>query len=407
MKTFASIARFGSGILAGLTLLMLSAAAGCNSGAPQLAAGEEPIATEPIATESVDAPVDADATAAVSSEVDADAPAPDLTELTDLTDLSELTELEPTVVVVPPPELLKAARKALLGVQRGVTKKTSEKQLQEAAARGIESLEDLLGSQDATAQEIQQAWDMKVKLEYHGTQRRWAGFTDRLIETRNRLWGTEFSKEAEYANSFFLKMRWFGPDVPVWKAVEKLTEHALTFPAGVTPVRMFLSYATELTKRRDYANAKSICQIALFNLKDHPEERSIEEYLGKLESPNSRGVRVTSRDNTGPQIKRRKDRIQKDLEHQVKEMKSMLPIQLDPITRLDKVTAGWHSIRYSYTVTGATREVLKKRAAIQKRVSAQLRTTFATQLLLDDGVQFNYRYFDTKGSLLFRFSVSK
>ncbi len=51
--------------------------------------------------------------------------------------------------------------------------------------------------------------------------------------------------------------------------------------------------------------------------------------------------------------------------------------------------------------------MLKKRAAIQKRVSSQLRTTFATQLLLDDGVQFNYRYFDTKGGLLFRFSVSK
>ena len=85
----------------------------------------------------------------------------------------------------------------------------------------------------------------------------------------------------------------------------------------------------------------------------------------------------------------------------------MVPLQIDPITRLDKVTAGGHSIQYSYTVTGATREVLKKRTAIQKRVSSQLRTAFSTQLLLDDGVQFNYRYFDTKGSLLFRFSVSK
>jgi|GEM_PF-2923673 hypothetical protein len=396
MKTSGSMARLGSGILAGLALLLLTTAVGCGSSPPELSAAEEELTA-------VDVPVAEEPTEPELPVESAEEPVP---ELPDLPELTELTELDPDVLITDAEEVLNTARKALKDIERGVTNKTSEEDLYRTVDAAIEELQGLHSADDVEFEETRQAWDLKLKLEYQGTQRRWKGFTDRLAASRDLLWGSEFTKEAEYANGLLLKLRWFGPDIPVWQAVEKLTEHAVAFPMGATPVRMFLSYATELTKRRDYTNAKSICRIALFNMKDHPDERSIEQYLGKLESPNSRNVRVTMRDNV-PQIKRRKDRLQKQLERETKQMQSMVPLQIDPITRLDKVTAGWHSIQYSYTVTGATREVLKKRAAIQKRVSSQLRTTFATQLLLDDGVQFNYRYFDTKGSLLFRFSVSK
>jgi hypothetical protein len=390
------MARLGSGILAGLALLVLTTAAGCGSSPPELGAAEEELAA-------ADAPAVEELT---DPELPAESAEEAVPDLPDIPELTVLTTLGPDVVVVDAEEVLNTARKALKDIERGVTNKTSEKDLHRTVEAAIEELQSLLSADDVSFEETRQAWDLKLKLEYQETQRQWKGFTDRLAASRDLLWGSEFTKEAEYANGLLLKLRWFGPDVPVWQAVEKLTEHAVAFPMGATPVRMFLSYATELTKRRDYTNARSICQIALFNMKDHPEERSIENYLAKLESPNSRNVGVTMRDAV-PQIKRRKDPVQKRLEREIKQMQSMVPLQIDPITRLDKVTAGWHSIQYSYTVTGATREVLRKRAAIQKRVSSQLRTTFATQLLLDDGVRFNYRYFDTKGSLLFRFSVSK
>lgn len=403
MNPSGTLNRFGTGILAGLALLILSTAAGCGSSAPELAAGEEEFAAvEPTEAPAVADLGESDLTEPLPDEL-SEEPIPDLPELTDLT---ELTELNPDVVIIPPEELLETASKGLVSLEKGPTKKISTSDLQESTAAALEALDRLLNGEDASTEERQQAWDLKLKLEFLAIQQNWPGYTERLADTRDRLWDTEFTREAEYANSLLMKTRLYGKDVPVWQAVEKLTEHAVAFPTGVTPVRMFLSYATELTKRRDYTNAKKVCEIALFNMKDHPQERQIEEYLAKLESPDARGVRITSRDKVAP-IRRRKDSVQRLLEKEVKQMQPMLPLQLDPITRLDKVTAGWHTIKYSYTVTGATREVLKKRASIQKRVSSQLRTTFSTQMLLDDGVQFSYRYFDTKGSLLFRFSVSK
>lgn len=422
MTTHRSFSRFGSAILAGLALLMLSTAAGCGSSPPELAADEEFGAVEPPAVPAV--PEEGALPVAEEPEVPApedpveetaEAAIPDVLEVVDeeplpeiegLTDLSELAEIEPDVVIIPPEELLLTARKALKAIETGPTKNKTERDLHDDAQVALEDLEKLFDNVEATTEDHQQAWDLKLKIEYLGIQRRWLGFKDRLTETSDRLWDSEFSTEAEYASSLVLKVKWFGPDVPVWQATEKLTDHAVQFPTGPTPVRMFLSYATELTRRRDYANARKVCNIALFNMKDHPEEAEIEAYLTKLESPNSRGVRVTAREDFNP-IRRRKDAIQRQLESELKKMKPMLPLQLDPITRLDKVTIGWHSIKYSYTVTGATREILKKRPSIQKRVSQQLRANFSTQEMLQKGVQFNYRYFDTKGSLLFRFSISQ
>lgn len=405
MTTSGSFTRYGSGALAGLTLLALAAAVGCGSSAPEVAAATDEFA----AVEAGSLPVEAGVAAADSasaepvSEVSLEEPIP---EIEGLTDLSELSELEPDVIIIPPDEQLLAGRQALKAIETGPTKKKSERDIHEQSQVALEAFDRLLNGDEATNEDRQQAWDLKLKIEYLGIQRRWMGFGDRLAETRDRLWSSEFRTEAEYANGLLMKLRWFGPDVPVWQAVQKLTEHSVAFPTGVTPVRMFLSYATELTRRRDYATARKVCNIALFNMKDHPQEREIEVYLAKLESPNSRGVEVTSREDYSP-IRRRKDKVQRDLEREVKKMQPMLPLQLDPITRLDKVTSSWHTIKYSYTVTGATREVLKKRASIQSRVSSQLRGTFATQILLDQGVQFEYRYFDTKGSLLFRFEVSQ
>ena len=414
MTSHDSHTHLSSAVLAGLALLVLSTSAGCGSSPPELAAGEDFSAVEPadpsesnafpVSEETVVPEPESPAEQPVVKIAEADLePLPEIEGLTDLTDLSELAEIDPDIVVVPPDELLTTARKALAAIEKGPTKKTSERDLHENAQVALESLDKLFDSDEASEEQRQEGWDLKLKIEYLGIQRRWLGFRDRLQETRDRLWDSNFQKEAEYANSLVLKEKWFGPDIPVWQVTEKLAEHAVKFPTGTTPVRMFLSYATELTRRRDYFNARTVCNIALFNMKDHPEEGQIESYLVKLESPNSRSVRVTSRDYSP--IRRRKDAVQRQLEKELKKMKPMLP--LDPITRLDKVTLGWHSIRYSYTVTGATREILKKRPSIQARVSQQLRANIQTQEMLQKGVEFSYRYFDTKGSLLFRFAISQ
>ncbi len=254
MKTSGSLTRLGSGILAGFALLVLTTAAGCGSSPLELSAAEaELAAVEPSEAPAPEAPTEPELPA---EPVEEPAPEP---ELPDLPELTELTELPPEVVAVPPDKVLNTARKALKDIERGVTKKTSERDLHDTVEDSVDAPHELLLRDDASSEEKRQAWDLKLKLEYHGAQRRWTGYTDRLAASHDSLWVTEFVNEAEYANGLILKLRWFGPDVPVWQAAEKLAEHAVAFPMGATPVRMFLSYATELTKRRDYTNAKSIC----------------------------------------------------------------------------------------------------------------------------------------------------
>ena len=201
--------------------------------------------------------------------------------------------------------------------------------------------------------------------------------------------------EAEYGHGLQLVTQFFSSQTPAWKAVERITEYAKRFPNGTTGVRMYLAYAGTLVKRGDRTNAERCCNVALWELKDHPEIERVRDFVIRIPI-----MKVPTQTSSAP-----KTALQKQLEAEVKAIRGKLPLKLDHVTTLTNIDSSATSIDYRYEVTAPRSEVMKHKDRIEKTITTTARQTLQTRLLLKGGISLNYAYYDKNGSLLFRFSV--
>ena len=182
-----------------------------------------------------------------------------------------------------------------------------------------------------------------------GAENRWPKFAERLSRTVEQLKQTAFTEEAEYADGLLLVHRCFERQMPVHEVVENLTQHAREFPGGDTCAKLFLAYTKKLAERGQKNYAKQCCQAAIWALHDHPDVDSIRHQVSVLDAK-ANIARNWAAFSASAQLKP-DDAIQRELNQQVAQVRSMLPIRVDSATTLTDVSAGSHSIDYRYTVT--------------------------------------------------------
>ncbi|MFT4555467.1 MAG: hypothetical protein ACKVII_05495 [Planctomycetales bacterium] len=272
-------------------------------------------------------------------------------------------------------------------------------------AAGVLACAELVEHEAATDDQLREAWKSKAVFLYRAAEYGWPEFDDRLSRTVDQLKQTVFVEEAEYADGLLLVHRCFERKMPVHEVVEKLTEHAREFPGGDTCARLFVAYAQKLEDRGLKSSAKLCCQAAIWTLHDHPEIESIRHQLSVLDAK-ANIARNWAAVSASVQLKP-DDAVQRELDVQVAQVRSMLPIRVDSATTLTDVSAGSHSINYRYTVTISAQQMEFQKESIRQKVTQLARSVSATRMILAKGVALNYSYHSPDGRQLLFFSVTK
>jgi hypothetical protein len=272
-------------------------------------------------------------------------------------------------------------------------------------AAGVLACAELVEHEAATDDQLREAWKSKAVFLYRAAEYGWPEFDDRLSRTVDQLKQTVFVEEAEYADGLLLVHRCFERKMPVHEVVEKLTEHAREFPGGDTCARLFVAYAQKLEDRGLKSSAKLCCQAAIWTLHDHPEIESIRHQLSVLDAK-ANIARNWAAVSASVQLKP-DDAVQRELDVQVAQVRSMLPIRVDSATTLTDVSAGSHSINYRYTVTISAQQMEFQKESIRQKVAQLARSVSATRMILAKGVALNYSYHSPDGRQLLFFSVTK
>jgi len=310
-----------------------------------------------------------------------------------------------------PEELLADVRETLAATRNKkrpkgrIIRETWQAAQEQYVAAGVLACAELVEHEAATDDQLREAWKSKAVLLYRAAEYGWPEFDDRLSRTVDQLKQTSFTEEAEYADGLLLVHRCFERKMPVHEVVEKLTEHAREFPGGDTCARLFVAYAKKLEDRGLKSSAKLCCQAAIWTLHDHPEIDSIRHQLSVLDAK-ANIARNWAAVSASVQLKP-DDAVQRELDVQVAQVRSMLPIRVDSATTLSDVSAGSHSINYRYTVTISAQQMEFQKDSIRRKVTQLARSVSATRMILAKGVALNYSYHSPEGTQLLFFSVTK
>lgn len=319
------------------------------------------------------------------------------------------TDFEPTLRS--PDELLEDIRESLAETRNRkcpkgrIIRETWQAAQEQYVAAGVLACAELAEHEEATDEQLREAWKSKAVLLYRAAEYGWPEFDDRLHRTVDQIKQTRFIEEAEYADGLLLVHRCFERKMPVHEVVEKLTQHAHEFPGGDTCAKLFVAYARKLEERGLKSSAKLCCQAAIWTLHDHPEIAAIRHQLSVLNAK-ANIARNWVAASAAVQLKP-DDAIQRELDLQVAQIRSSLPIRVDSATTLTDVSAGSRSINYRYTVTITAQQMKSQKAIIQQKVTQLARSVSATRIILTKGVSLNYSYHATDGRQLLFFSVTK
>lgn len=320
-----------------------------------------------------------------------------------------LAEIEPPRRT--PIELLDSVRDALAETRskkrpkgRYAREKWKAAQEQHIAA-GVLACSEITDHEDSTDRQLREAWKSKAVLLYRAAEYGWPEFDKRLSWTVDQLKQTAFTEEAEYADGLLLVHRCFERKMPIHEVVARLTQHAQEFPGGDTCAKLFLAYANKLDDRGMRENARLCCRAAIWTLHDHPEVQSIRRQLTAFEAKTEM-ARNWAAVSATVQLKP-DDALQRELDQQVAQVRSMLPIRVDSVTSLTQISSGTHSINYRYTVTLTAEQMEQQKASIQQKVTHLARSVGATRMALAKGVTLNYSYHDAAGNRLLAFSVTQ
>ena len=310
-----------------------------------------------------------------------------------------------------PEELLADLRETLAATRNKkrpkgrVIRETWQAAQEQYVAAGVLACAELVEHEAATDEQLREAWKSKAVLLYRAAEYGWPEFDDRLSRTVDQLKQTVFIEEAEYADGLLLVHRCFERNMPVHEVVEELTEHAREFPGGDTCAKLFVAFAKKLEERGLKSSAKLCCKAAIWTLHDHPEIDSIRHQLSVLDAK-ANIARNWAAVSASVQLKP-DDAVQRELDAQVAQIRSMLPIRVDSATTLSDVSAGSHSINYRYTVTISAQQMEFQKDSIRQKVTQLARSVSATRMILAKGVALNYSYPSPEGTQLLFFSVTK
>jgi hypothetical protein len=185
-------------------------------------------------------------------------------------------------------------------------------------------------------------------------------------------------------------------DQTVHEVVAELTRHTKTFPNGKSSARLFLAYIQVLVEKNQKADASSVCQVALWQLHEHPELGHIRSYIGRMEKGEVRRVE-----------KRKRDIIQKLIDNQVAHVKTSLPLQIDELTILYDIESEYRLIICKYRVALDFDEFREEQRMIEEEVSRKARSSSVTKKMLDKGIRLKYMYFGKNGKPYHDFIVQK
>jgi hypothetical protein len=332
-------------------------------------------------------------------------------ELTDGTEAALKDTLPTEAVPQSPEELLEIIHESLTETRSRKRPKgryireTWQVAQEQYVAAGVLACADLVEHEEATDEQLREAWKSKAVLLYRAAEYEWPEFDERLSRTVEQLKQTPFVEEAEYADGLLLVHRCFERKMPVHEVVDKLTRHAREFPGGDTCARLFVAYAKKLEDRGQKDNAKLCCQAALWTLHDHPEIESIRHQLSVFDAKDELArnwVAFSATVQLQPD-----DAVQRELDQQVAQVRGMLPIRVDAATTLTEVSTGTHSINYRYTVKISAQQMELQKDSIQQKVTQLARSVGATRIVLAKGVTLNYSYHDPNGNQLLFFSVKE
>lgn len=375
----------------GLSLLLLCSATGCEAVFGQ-AGNASTASSDEVQESDEEAPIDDESETVDKETVDASA-----------------TEVE--VVLQSPEELLENIRESLAETRNKkrpkgrIIRETWQAAQEQYVAAGVLACAEMAEHEEATDEQLREAWKSKAVLLYRAAEYGWPEFDDRLHRTVEQLKQTPFIEEAEYADGLLLVHRCFERKMPVHEVVEKLTQHAQEFPGGDTCAKLFVAYAKKLEERGLKSSARLCCQAAIWTLHDHPEIDAIRHQLSVLDAK-ANIARNWVAASAAVQLKP-DDAVQRELDLQVAQIRGSLPIRVDSATTLTDVSAGSHSINYRYTVTITAQQMEFQKASIQRKVTQLARSVSATRMILAKGVSLNYSYHATDGTQLLFFSVTK
>lgn len=316
-----------------------------------------------------------------------------------------------TVAIQSPAELLELIRESLAETRSRKPPKgryirdTWQAAQEQFIAAGVLACSNLVEHEDASDEQLREAWKSKAVLLYRAAEYDWPEFDERLSRTVDQLKQTPFVEEAEYADGLLLVHRCFERRMPVHEVVDKLTRHAHEFPGGDTCAKLFIAYAKKLEDRGLKSSAKLCCQAALWTLHDHPEIDSIRHQLSVFDAKDELArnwAAISATVQLQPD-----DAVQRELDQQVAQVRSMLPIRVDAATTLTDVSAGSHSINYRYTVKISAQQMELQKDSIRLKVTQLARSVGATRMILAKGVTLNYSYHDPNGTQLLFFSVTE
>lgn len=343
-------------------------------------------------------------------ESDDEAPVDDESETVD-EETADASATEVEVVLQSPEELLENIRESLAETRNKkrpkgrIIRETWQAAQEQYVAAGVLACAEMAEHEEATDEQLREAWKSKAVLLYRAAEYGWPEFDDRLHRTVEQLKQTPFIEEAEYADGLLLVHRCFERKMPVHEVVEKLTQHAYEFPGGDTCAKLFVAYAKKLEERGLKSSARLCCQAAIWTLHDHPEIDAIRHQLSVLDAK-ANIARNWVAASAAVQLKP-DDAVQRELDLQVAQIRGSLPIRVDSATTLTDVSAGSHSINYRYTVTITAQQMEFQKASIQRKVTQLARSVSATRMILAKGVSLNYSYHATDGTQLLFFSVTK
>jgi hypothetical protein len=261
---------------------------------------------------------------------------------------------------------------------------------------GVAAADELIAAYPKDHTAVAKAWRDKLTLLYQGARNKLDGLADQLDEASANVAATQYQEEAEYGDGLVFGIRHLHSDKPVHEVVAELSRHTKSFPKGKSSARLFLAYAKELVEKNQKADASSVCQVALWELHDHPELGHIRSYVNRMEKGEVR--RVASR---------KRDLVQKLIENQIAQIRPSLPLQLDELTILYEVDTEYRMVIYKYRVALDRAEFRAEQRTIEEEVSRKARSASATKKMLEKGIRMKYMYFGKDGTPYHDFIVQK
>lgn len=261
---------------------------------------------------------------------------------------------------------------------------------------GIEAATDLINHYSEDQEAVAKAWRARLTLLYRGVREELDGFAEQLEEAAAEVAASQYQEEAEYGSGLVFGVRHLHSGKPVHEVVAELTRHTEMFPNGKSSARLFLVYAKELVEKNQKADASSVCQVALWQLHEHPELFHIRRYIDQMEKGEIRRVAT-----------RKRDIIQKIIENQVAQIKNSLPLQIDELTILYEIKAEYRLVIYKYSVALDLTEFRSEQRKIEKEVSRNARSSAVSKEMLDKGIRLKYMYFGKDGTPYHDFIVRK